>query len=75
MFMMYFIADTHLNHDTPFAVNDRGFQCATQMNELIIRNWNEVVRSDDDIVIVLGDFILGSNVQTKEIAEQLRGTI
>jgi calcineurin-like phosphoesterase family protein len=45
------------------------------MNELIIRNWNEVVRSDDDIVIVLGDFILGSNVQTKEIAEQLRGTI
>lgn len=42
------------------------------MNEVIIKNWNEVVKKDD-IVYFLGDFSFCSREQVKELVAKLNG--
>jgi calcineurin-like phosphoesterase family protein len=41
------------------------------MNEMLIRNWNETVQSDD-LVYVLGDFTLSRRI---EVIENLVGRL
>lgn len=43
-----------------------------RMNDALISNWNSVV-SDDDIVIVNGDFALGDRMKIPEIVSRLNG--
>lgn len=51
---LWVIADTHFNHE-----NIKHYQCRPHdFNEVIIRNWNKAV-AYDDVVIHLGDVILG----------------
>ena len=58
--MIYFISDTHFNHDRDFIYSPRGFDSMEDMNNRIITNWNKTV-SADDTVYVVGDFFLGSD--------------
>lgn len=58
--MIYFISDIHFNHDREFVYGPRGFKSIEEMNETIIKNWNETVTPDDQIY-VLGDFFLGTD--------------
>ena len=58
--MIYFISDTHFNHDREFVYGPRGFKSIEEMNETLIKNWNETVTPDDQIY-VLGDFFLGTD--------------
>ena len=53
--MIYFISDTHFNHDREFVYGPRGFKSVKEMNETLIKNWNETVTNEDDIY-VLGIF-------------------
>lgn len=50
----WIISDTHFNHKKIIEYENRPLD----FNDIIIRNWNKVV-ADDDIVIHLGDVILG----------------
>lgn len=59
--MLYFISDTHFNHDREFLYKPRGFNSLEEMTETIIRNWNDTVTNEDDIY-VLGDFFLGNDI-------------
>ena len=73
--MIYFISDTHFNHDKEFIYVPRGFKSITESNETIIRHWNKVVKPNDDIY-VLGDFFLGTDLESvKEILSRLKGKI
>ena len=73
--MLYFISDTHFNHENVIKYEDRPFANAAEMNEALINNWNEVV-SADDTVIHCGDFALGPNKENiVEILESLNGKI
>lgn len=47
--------DPHLDHDNIRTFCDRPFSTIEEMNETLINNHNEVVKSKDD-VIILGDF-------------------
>ncbi len=58
--MIYFISDTHFNHDRDFIYSPRGFDSMEDMNNRIITNWNKTV-SADDTVYVVGDFFLGAD--------------
>ena len=58
--MLYFISDTHFNHDKDFIYKPRGFNSIEESNNTIISNWNNIV-TDEDEVYVLGDFILGDD--------------
>jgi len=68
----FVVADTHFNHENIIKYCNRPFDNTTQMNETIIKNWNEVV-SKDDIVYHLGDFGFGSFEIIKEIYDKLNG--
>lgn len=56
--MIWFIADTHFNHNKEFIWKSRGFNNCDEMNEYIVRRWNEKVQPDDEIYH-LGDVMLG----------------
>jgi calcineurin-like phosphoesterase family protein len=54
----FFTADTHFNHSRIIQYCLRPFADATDMNEQLIANWNNVV-TPDDVVYHLGDFAFG----------------
>jgi calcineurin-like phosphoesterase family protein len=68
----YFTSDTHFGHRNilDFEKDARPFDNVEEMNEQLIKNWNETV-NPKDIVFHLGDFAFGAvNVP---IADRLNG--
>lgn len=51
----FFISDLHLGHEN--MARRRGFSCADEMNEHIIKQWNSVV-CKRDLVFILGDITM-----------------
>ncbi|MBR4125122.1 MAG: metallophosphoesterase [Victivallales bacterium] len=72
--MLYFIADTHFFHANIISLCQRPFGSVEEMNETMIRNWNERV-GEGDTVYVLGDlFFKCSDVgQLEGVLERLKG--
>ena len=71
--MIYFIADTHFNHENIIKYCNRPFNNTKEMNEYIIQKWNSVVKSND-IVYHLGDVGFGTTEMLKELIGKLNGT-
>lgn len=71
---VWFTSDLHFGHDREFIWGPRGFKNVNEMNETIIKNWNEVV-SPEDNVYVLGDLMLGDNEVGRKLLCELKGTI
>lgn len=68
----WFIADTHFDHDNVVEYDARPFGNAEEMNEEIIKRWNNKV-SPDDLVYHLGDFALSNFEKSKEMLTRLNG--
>src|SRR2546429_1911273 len=65
----YVISDTHFNHlklSTHLGQRPEGF------SELIERNWVQTVK-DTDLIVHLGDFLIGPKRQAKDILARLPG--
>lgn len=74
--MIFFTSDTHLFHSNIIKYCKRPFKDVFEMNEEIVKRWNEVV-SKEDTVFHLGDFMLYSKTReeaAKEIMSRLNGT-
>lgn len=71
---VWFTSDTHFCHENIVKFSGRPFKDAAEMNEELIRRWNETV-PEDGIVFHLGDFCLGNATQWKEIRDRLNGNI
>ena len=71
--MIYFIADTHFNHENIIKYCNRPFKNTEEMNEYIIKKWNSVVKSED-IVYHLGDVGFGTIDELKKLLAKLNGT-
>ena len=71
---IWFTADTHFCHENIVRFSARPFKDAAEMNEELIRRWNETV-PEDGIVFHLGDFCLGNNSQWNDIMYRLNGKI
>lgn len=71
----YFIADTHFGDKGIMQYENRPFATADEMDEALIKNWNEVV-TEKDTVYVVGDFSAYYNDENKdkEILGKLKGT-
>ena len=54
---IWFTSDLHLSHKQEFLWSPRGFKDQHEMNEVLVENWNKVVKPDD-IVYNLGDMAL-----------------
>lgn len=71
---IYFVSDTHFNHENIIKFCQRPFQTLEEMDNTLIENWNKVV-PQDGIVFHLGDFAWGGFPKWREIREKLNGDI
>lgn len=72
--MIWFTSDSHFGHENIIEYTERPFDNVTEMDEEIIRRWNEVV-SEDDIVYHLGDFTLSGWDVARNYTRKLSGVI
>jgi len=68
----YFISDCHFHHQKVILYENRPFKDSDEMNELMIKNWNNTV-SKRDKVFFLGDFSFSNKKNTQPIIERLNG--
>lgn len=71
---IWFTADTHFCHENIVKFSHRPFRDAAEMNDVLIRRWNETV-PEDGIVFHLGDFCQGNSSDWNSIMCQLHGKI
>lgn len=65
------IADLHLGHEAIITYCDRPFSSVEEMNEALVRNWNNTV-GKNDVVFVCGDVALKKSI-CKEMIPRLNG--
>ena len=68
------IADTHFGHFGILEYCKRPFATVNEMDEIMIANWNKVVRAGD-LVYHLGDFAFGNHEKVKGYRTRLIGKI
>lgn len=68
----FYIADLHFGHQNIIRYDNRPFATAKEMDETLIRNWNNVV-SDEDVVYILGDISWHNEVETINVFHKLKG--
>lgn len=71
---IFFTADHHFGHANIIRFTNRPFRDLDEMNEELIKRWNEKV-GKEDFVYHLGDVSLGKPDFTKEVLDQLNGKI
>lgn len=71
---IWFTADTHFCNDNIVKFSHRPFRDAAEMNDELIRRWNETV-PEDGIVFHLGDFCQGNSSDWNNIMSRLHGKI
>ena len=69
---IFYIADMHFGHKNILKYDKRPFADTEQMDEEIIRRWNERV-GDNDTVYVLGDAFFRGEGRSLEIMNRLNG--
>lgn len=67
-----YIADMHFGHSNAILFDHRPFSSRDEMDEVMIKLWNNRVRPDDDVYI-LGDFAFRSGKAEQWYLRQLRG--
>lgn len=70
--MNYYISDLHFGHKNVIRFDTRPFQSVDEMDEELIRLWNNKVSDTDDVYIV-GDFSYRSGRQEQWYLKQLNG--
>ena len=70
--MIYFTSDLHFYHEKIIMHCQRPFKNAVMMNEVLIRNWNAIVRPEDSVYI-LGDVTMKGAAYAFACLSQLTG--
>ena len=60
MSKIFLTSDLHLGHNKEFLYKPRGYDSIIEHDKQLIQNWNSII-TDDDIVYILGDLMLGNN--------------
>ena len=69
---LFIYSDSHFGHANIIHYANRPYASVEEMNEDLIKRWNETV-SPDDMVIHLGDFGFGPIDRQRRIFERLNG--
>lgn len=70
--MIYYTADLHLGYAPILQATARPFASVEEMDETLIRNWNERVSSEDEVYIV-GDLSYNGGKTPVQYLSRLRG--
>lgn len=70
--MYLYTADLHFGHYNIIRLDGRPFADADEMDEFLIKKWNEKVK-ENDVVYVLGDFCFRSAKDPVEYLKRLKG--
>lgn len=68
----FYIADWHYDHANCIHFDNRPFKNVDEMNEELIRRWNEAVRPGD-LVYILGDMFWCRTTDAIEVLKKLNG--
>ncbi len=71
---IFFTSDHHFGHTNIIKFSERPFKDVQEMNEELIKRWNEKIQPNDR-VYHLGDVGLGNADELGEILKQLNGKI
>lgn len=71
---IFFTSDTHFCHTNIIKLCGRPFSDAEEMNEVLIKNWNNTV-GPNDIIYHLGDFCFAGSAEWHSILGRLNGRI
>jgi len=72
--MIYFTADDHFSHSNIIKYCNRPFADAHDMNTTLTKNWNSVVKEEEDIIYVIGDFTMTHDEKhIAKLLEKLNG--
>lgn len=69
---IYVTSDFHFCHDKDFIYAPRGFNSVTEMNETIIKNFNNIMDWSDTLYI-LGDCFLNDNEEGMKLMRRIPG--
>ena len=71
--MIYFTSDLHFDHDNIIKYCNRPYKDTTEMNNMLIANWNSIVKPQDTVYI-LGDIMMSKNAgDVSKYIERLTG--
>lgn len=71
--MIYFTSDLHIGHENILSMCQRTFDNIEDMNETLIKNWNQMIQPKDTVYI-LGDFFFMIPVEEANvIIKKLKG--
>lgn len=68
----FITSDLHFGHKNIIQYENRPFKDVQEMDQELIKMWNEKVK-DDDLVYILGDFSFYDGEGTNNILKQLKG--
>jgi calcineurin-like phosphoesterase family protein len=71
---IFFTSDTHFDHDNILRFSGRPFRSVDNMNEQLIKRWNEVV-PHDSVVFHMGDFAFSNGMRVRDFCTRLNGKI
>lgn len=69
---VWVISDTHFSHKNIIDYTKRPFDDTEEMDNVIIQNWNKLVKPND-LIFHLGDVFFGGAERSKYIAGRLNG--
>jgi calcineurin-like phosphoesterase family protein len=70
---VFLISDFHLGHTNIIKYESRPFADVEEMSRVITAQWNKVIKSNDQLAIILGDFAMGNRAKIEEAAGKLHG--
>lgn len=70
---IFYIADTHFGHKNIISYDGRPFFTAKEMEDELVKRWNQAVTEPTDTVYILGDFCWDGEDEWIRILERLNG--